>query len=299
MSEDFGYCWRTVRLYCPAAPTFLAREWVNAAWKQLLAARRWGFMRAQVTLYATPMIPIASRLNLMRLNASRLGYTSCPRTTLSARLNVMRLQTAPLAYAGLGLTSTCDPDMARYVTLPADFASFVVVGDPSRQLRLCFRYNLEELLRADPALNGTGPPLALCATTPDPATGLPRYRLVPGGVATTLWAVYNRQGARLVDGEPFTGVLADGAEVLVAGALAQAALWPGTGDKPNPYFNAGLAQAKAAEFRLGIQMLSLRDDEQYPDDLWDSWEECCGSLGVGDLRTTDASSLSGTWYTGY
>jgi hypothetical protein len=50
MAEDFGYCWRTVRLYCPSAPTFLAREWVNAAWKQLLGARHWGFLRGELTL---------------------------------------------------------------------------------------------------------------------------------------------------------------------------------------------------------------------------------------------------------
>jgi hypothetical protein len=85
-------------------------------------------------------------------------------------------------------------------------------------------------------------------------------------------------------------VLADGAEVLVAGALAQAAMWPGTGDKPNPYFNAGLGQAKTLEFKTGIQMLSLRDDEQYPDDLWNEWDEAtCGGLGHGgDPRTSDA-----------
>jgi hypothetical protein len=234
----------------------------------------------------------------MRLNASRLGYADAgtSRTTLTARLNVMRLNTSPLAYAGVGLTTARDPELGRYVTLPADFASFVAVADPARQLRLCFRYDLQELLRADPSLDRTGPPLALCATTPDPVTGLPRYRLVPGGVPTTLWAVYNRQGARLSDGQLFTGVLADGAEVLVAGALAQAALWPGTGEKSNPYFNAGLAQAKALEFRTGIQMLSLRDDEQYRDDLWDSWEEAdCGCLSSsgGDDRKTDYSIYAG------
>src|SRR5262245_38313964 len=50
MPADFGYCWRTVRLYCPSAPTFLAREWVQTAWKQLLAARRWSFMRGTLAV---------------------------------------------------------------------------------------------------------------------------------------------------------------------------------------------------------------------------------------------------------
>lgn len=235
MADDFGYAWRTVRLHCPSAPTFLAREWVNAAYKQLLGARRWGFMRAAVAL------PVLT-------------------------------------------TDT-------HLVLPSDFGSFEVVVDETRHIRLPWTYSLEQLAQADPGGTFTGLPTALVAATPStaPATlGRARYQLYPSGSACTLTAVYHRQGARLTDGDVFPGVLADGAEVLVAGALAQAALWPGTGEKPNPYFNAGLAQAKTQEFKVGIQTLSLRDDEQYPDDLWDSWpEDCHGSLG-GDPRTTDA-----------
>jgi hypothetical protein len=238
MPEDFGYAWRTVRLYCPSAPTFLAREWVQAAWKQLLASRRWGFMRAELTL---PVL---------------------------------------------------DTDL--YAVMPADFASFKVVVDQARQVRLSYWHSLDELRLVDPALSATGQPSALVASTPstDPATlGRARYQLYPHGSAATLTAIYHRQGDRLIDTDIFTGVLADGAEVLVAGALAQAALWPGTGEKPNPYFNATLAQTKTNEFKYGVQMLALRDDEQYPDDLWDSWMVAdCGLGAWADPRSTDASA---------
>ena len=94
MPEDFGYVWRTVRLYCPSAPTFLVREWVNAAWKQLLAARRWGFMRAVLV--------------------------------------------APVL------------DSDTHLIVPADFASFKVVVDTVRQIRLPFNYSLEQLAHLDP-----------------------------------------------------------------------------------------------------------------------------------------------------
>ena len=233
----YGDCWRTVRLYCPAAPTFLAREWVNVAWKQLLAARRWGFMRGEATIVCDGLDPI--------------------------------------------------------ITVPADFASFKVVVEQTRQVKICTTHSLDELIAVDPSLTATGAPGALVATLPslDPATlGRAQYRYYPLGAAT-LTAVYHRQGARLDDTSVLTGVLADGGEVLIAGALAQAALWPGTGDRSNPYFNAGLAQAKAAEFKYGVQMLSLRDDEQYPDDLWDSWPEAdCGDCltSGGSMRATDA-----------
>jgi hypothetical protein len=178
------------------------------------------------------------------------------------------------------------------IILPPDFASFKVVVDQVRQVRLPFTTTIEELLTADPALSATGAPNALVATSPspDPLTlGQARYRLYPAPASpVTLTAVYHRQGGRLTDADAFAGVLADGAEVLVAGALAQAALWPGTGEKPSPYFNAGLAQTKTAEFKYGVQMLSLRDDEQYPDDLWDSWPETCHTAVGADPRATDA-----------
>jgi hypothetical protein len=218
MADDFGYAWRTVRLYCPSAPTFLARAWVNAAWKQLLAARRWGFMRGETTFVSDGSSP--------------------------------------------------------YLICPPDFGSFKVVVDPGRQVRLCTTHSLDDLAARDPLTRGQA-----------------RYRYYPSGSPSTLSAIYHRQGDRLDDTDIFTGVLADGGEVLIAGALAHAAGWPGTPDKPNPYFNATLAESKTREFALGVQMLSLRDDEQYPDDLWDSWPEAdCDCLGGGaDPRTTDAS----------
>jgi hypothetical protein len=224
-----------VRLYCPAAPTFLAREWVNAAYKQLLGARRWGFARGELTL----------------------------------------------------ISDGVDP----FLVLPSDFGSFKIVVDQAHSCQIATWYSLDQLAALDPSASATGQPTALVATTPStaPATlGQPRYRVYPLGAAT-LTAIYHRQPPRLTDGDVFTGVLADGAETLVAGALAQAALWPGTPDKPNPYFNAGLAQTKAQEFRIGIQNLSLHDDEQYPDDLWDSWGVCAAGLGAADPRTTDVS----------
>jgi hypothetical protein len=169
------------------------------------------------------------------------------------------------------------------------------VVDETRQVRIPFRFTMEQLLLADPGLTNTGQVTALVAASPSTAVltlGQTRYLCYPSGSASTLTAIYNTQGDRLVDGQVFTGVLADGAEVLVCGALAQAAMWPGTGEQVNPYFNATLAQAKANEFRIGIQALSLRDDEAYPDDLWDNWPECGCEHGGADYRTSDASAHS-------
>src|SRR5262245_57900520 len=148
----FGDLFRTVRLYCPSAPTFLASEWVNVAWKQLLAARRWGFMRGEATV----------------------------------------------------VTDGIDP----LVVMPTDFASFKIVVDPSRQVKLCTTHSLDDLLKVDPSLSATGAPGALVAIGPsaDPLTlGQAVYRVYPNGAAT-LTVIYNRQGARLDDTSTLAGV---------------------------------------------------------------------------------------------
>ena len=190
----------------------------------------------------------------------------------------MRVEIADPVYDG----DTASDDAAR------TSRSFKVVVDEARQVRIPFDYTLERAPhRSTPALTATGAPDALVATTPstDPLdrsarraiASTPRAR---AGHAHRGLPPPGRPPRPTPTSSPASSPTAR--EVLVAGALAQAALWPGTGEKPNPYFNAGLAQTKADEFRIGIQMLSLRDDEQYPDDLWDSWPETC--YGVARRR---------------
>ena len=106
-------------------------------------------------------------------------------------------------------------------------------------------------------------------------------------------AIYNKQPGRLGETATFTGVLADAADILVEGALAYAAAWPGTPDIKNPYFNAGLAESKQTIFLAKVQRLSLRDDDQSPDDLatvhWERWPLADLAYNDQALRATDAT----------
>ena len=96
-----------------------------------------------------------------------------------------------------------------------------------------------------------------------------------------------------MDGDILTGVLADAGQVLIDGALAQAARWPGTPDLKNPYFNLDLARSHDASFREGVQKLALKDDNQYPDDLqqvhWEQWPHADLAYNDQSLRASDAT----------
>jgi hypothetical protein len=185
-----------------------------------------------------------------------------------------------------------------YATMPADFGSFRIIADPYTQRRLAFWISQDQLNLLDPTRQaGDSGPRLLAARTPSafPATlGRAQYEYWPRpSAARSYLALYNKQGDDLNDSDTLTGVLADGAQTLIEGALAQAAQWPGTTDLKNPYFNPLLAQAKSTAFRDGVQLLSLRDDETYPDDLatvhWERWPLADLAYNDAALRSTDAS----------
>ncbi len=185
-----------------------------------------------------------------------------------------------------------------YATMPLGFESFRLIADPYNERRLAFWITPDQLNILDPTrqASDTGPRcLSECSPSPVPATlGQMRYEYWPRPTAARSYpAYYNIQAASLTDTSAFSGVLGDGAEVVIDGVLAQAAGWPGTPDRPNPYFNLGLAKVKQAEYVSGMQKLSLRDDEQHPDDLatvhWERWPLADLAYNDQALRATDAT----------
>lgn len=315
-SSTYSDCWRLVRLYCPAAPTFLAREWINVAYKQLTASRAWAFLRKDGVLQIA-----ASR------SLTSVGVTLGSPTVTSAALFLaadagrqFRLSGGPI-YTVQTFTDASTLQLDRvygeptnaavltatildaYATMPADFGSFRLIADPYTQRRLAFWIHEDQLNLYDPMLQfSDSGPRALVARAPStytPTLGRLQFQLWPTPTAARSYPyLYNVQADNLNDTDTLTGVLADGSQVLVAGALAAAARWPGTADLKNPYFNRDLAQLHQAEFLTGIQKLSLRDDEQYPDDLqrvdWSRWP--LADLAYNDLALRASDATVGDYY---
>jgi hypothetical protein len=309
MADDFGYCWRTVRLYVPAAPAFLVREWVNTAWRQLARARHWSFLKGELrlTIQAARSLTSVGATNgstaitsaglFLPADAGRqIRWASFPVYTIATVTDVNNA-ILDIAY-GEADTTAAATIYDGYAVMPADFESFRIIADPYNQRRLAYWITEDQLNILDPTRQGSDsgprllsarPPSAYAATL-----GRAQYEYWPRPTAARSYpAIYNKLSTRLDDSTIFTGVLSEGAEVLVNGALAQAALWPGTGDKANPYFNAVVAREKKAEFLDGIQHLSLRDDDQSPDDMatvhWERWPLADLAYNDQALRATDAT----------
>jgi hypothetical protein len=309
MPQTFGDVWRVTRLHCPAAPTFLAREWVNQAWKQLGASRSWGFLRGELDLTINAARTIAT-LTVTRGSATvtsaglfvaadqgrQFKVANFPVYTVQTFTDVNTIVLDRVYGEPTGTTPGTIFD--GYATMPADFSSFRIIADPYNQRRLAFWITEDQLNLLDPnRLNSDTGPRCLVARAPStytPTLGRIQYEYWPQPTSDRNYpAIYNKQVDNLIDGDTFNGVMADGAEVLLEGALAMAAQWPGTVDARNPYFNLELARAKQASFREGVQKLALKDDTQYPEDLqtvhWERWPLADLAYHDRSLRASDAT----------
>ena len=306
MADSFSSVVRAVRLYASTAPLFLVQEWVNAAYKALCAERRWSFLRADGAL------TIAAARDLAAITVTQ-GSTSVTSAALFVAGDVgrqIRVGTYPYyTITAFTDTSTVTIDRAyggttesvaaqildAYVPLPADFASFRTIADPYNRRPIPFWGSEDQILLQDPTRSFSGIPQAFVPAPPSPVTatlGQVRYEVWPVSVAARSYPIrYNRQEDNLQHTDTFTGVLKDGGQVLIEGALSFAAEWPGTPDLRNPYFNVQLAQVKRGNFLTGIQKLSLRDDEQVPDDVlpvdWSKYDALARTDQA--LRSSDAT----------
>lgn len=310
MAQTFEDCWRTVLLYVPAAPPFLVREWVNVAWKQLANARNWSFLRGEgaITIAAPRTITtvvvtqgsttVTSTGQFLAADAGRqfrIGRGATYTIVAVTDLNTIVLDRAWEDVDASAQTAIIND---AYVVMPADFGSFRVIVDTYNRRRIAWWITEDQLLILDPdrSTSDTGirSLVAQSFSTYPPTLGRVRYETWPRPTsARTYPMLYNKQAASLTDVSVFTGVLADGAQVVISGALSQAAGWPGTPDLPNPYFNRGIVTDRQTDFLNGIQRLSLKDDDQYADDLakvhWERWPLADIAYDDRALRASDSS----------
>ena len=297
-----------VRLHVPAAPVFLIRHWINTAWKGLSRQRPWAFLRGQsaLTITAARSVSVTVTNDSLFVTSAALFLTTdvgrqlrigtIPTYTLVSRVDASLVQ-LDQPYGGTTGAATAQI-FDGYALVPTDFGSFDLIADPYNQRRLAFWITTDQLNILDPTrqASDSGPRLLATASPSSVSAtlGRLRYEYWPRPTAARSYPYsYFKQASDLAEGQRFAGVLADGGDILRIGALAQAAKWPGTAERPNPYFSLTLAAQLDAEFALGVQRLSLRDDDQQGQDLsrvhWERWPLADLAYNDQALRATDAT----------
>ncbi len=272
----FEAIWRVVLGHCPIAGAALAREWTQWAYSELIRARRsWSHLRVQsalsvavsrtgtVTLTTASTAVVAGTLTFTNADIGRqLRVSGNAIYTIVAVAGGNATLDRVYAEAGGTLTATV-ADI--YLTMPADFARFDAVIDPSNRWRLHYNVPADVLNRIDPVRTSSSTPRLLANATfsPVPSTlGRARYELYPySSEARVFPCWYYRSGEILSDDTVLTGSLINQKDVLVEGALSRCALWPGLENRKNPYFSLPLAQAHEAKFREKISQLYVMDEE--------------------------------------
>jgi hypothetical protein len=177
--------------------------------------------------------------------------------------------------------------------MPADFGSFESIRDLSVPRNLAYGRPQADLDARDPQRQLTGDPRALFDLDIDSdGDGRVRYELWPRLLTARQFPVLYRQRPQafaLTDNLP--GVLFTRPDVIEAGALVEAALWPGPSPaQRNPYFVLGLHDRLAEKYARKVQSLSLRDDDQANK----SYQDAPTMAGIGyadteQLRASDAT----------
>lgn len=279
MPTTFGEAWKAVRLHAPAADPFLCRYWVQQVYSRLCDRRSWSWLRAEGEFLTEDAKSGTVNVTRQSAHVTGVGLTFAA----SDVDRQFRVGTAPVytiqefisstevvldrVYGGATASATTGQVIDAYVTCPEDFGQFIAVIDPNRSWRLRLHITEHEINRWDARRAFSGTPFALISRrlgTTDATAGGAQYELWPYTTTAQNYPFYYFvRPAILQDADEFLGVLAKRVDVLVTGALVEAALWPGTVTEKNPYFNPLLAREHAARFELEVSQLEVRDEEVY------------------------------------
>ena len=281
MTDTVENVWRRVLLHCPQATPFLAKNWVQTAYNRLCGRKAFSWLRGesqflidaqrQGTVTATYLSPTITGVTLV-FATSDIGRqwrnTSGPPYTIIDVNTILNTATLDEPYGSPSTTSN-STILDAYLTLPYDFGTFIAVLDPANGWQLRTDRTQDELNLWDSKRISTGTPWCIAARKL--STGIAAQQ---GRVQYELWPYctsihrypyyYYKSPETLADGDYFKGALRERSDVILTGALAEAALWPGpSAEKRNPYFNMQIANTMAAKFEEQANAIEARDEEIY------------------------------------
>ena len=309
MPATFGGLWRQLHLEHPSIDPLLCRSWIQEAYKIACTKRQWGFARAEgrlvneasrdvtvtVTWGSTTVTSAAAFVSTDLGRQFRIGGVGIPYTiqTFTDTSTILLDQ----AYRGTDATDTTAVILDAYVTLPADVDSIRSLVNPENYRPMPWFLDRTVLDYCDPNRTATSASARmLCPNRPSTITGQVGrmlYEWWPYPTARNQYPfTYYRKPESLTDTDEFIGALSDRAEVLLGYARMRASLYPGTVEAKNPGFNPSLARTLEEQWLKDLEVLGVRDDDEYIQS-WDAIDWRWVGMGLPFdtqlLRATDAS----------
>lgn len=329
----FGQAWNQAWLDVSDADALQVRQWTQNGFKKLCDSRQWSWRikRSAFQLYD-------SREPVVTVTRGSATVTSAAQFVAADQGRQFRVGSYPVytiitytdastivldrPYEGLDAVGTDSEILSAYVTAPADLEAIQIVVDLVNQVRIGSWYTQEQLSLLDPTRTNaySGPVrglFSLALSPPGGNTPSGRYQWEAWPYTTsaaTLPYSYVTHTADLADTTELPGILGQRPDVLALAAKYEASKWPGNAQNKNPYFNLTLAEMLRKELGDAITQLSIRDDDQFPQDWgtipWSLFPLANLAPTADYLRHTDATAgaaynggLSGMgmsgWYGGY
>lgn len=290
--DTFTSIWRQVLLRCPVAGPFLARDFVNNTFRNIAERRRWSWLVSR-NQFLTNAALTAGTVAVVRgsttVTGTGTGWTgvevgrqfrpsiNIPIYDIASVDTGAQTLTLNSAYGGATQSGLGYQIYNVYLTVPVDFHAFVSVWDPKMNWQINTLVTQQEINAYDAQRANQGNPYVVAPYDYDPlmtgyAAGtppLPRYEIWPNQTQDyCLPFLYETRATDLTEANATLPRYIRG-DVLLEGALEQAALWPGPSrDTPNPYFSMQLAQFHAVRKEKMIQQLEVQDDEVYLESVW-------------------------------
>ena len=316
--DTYAELWKRVLLRAPKCAPLLAQDFIRNSFRRISERRLWSYLIGYQQLIfhdevTAGTVTVTFGLNTVTGNATAAAAWSSALIgrqfrigTSSPILDIINVTTVVNPNDTLTLGDVWGSTTAAgvgyeiydaYLTVPTDFKSFQSVYDPAYNFQLWTnRYTQADLTAWDAQRANAGNPYAVIFRDYDPTgvTSPPcaRYEVWPHRKSQyVLPYLYVKQATDLSDSGATLPRIIRG-DVVVEGALADLATWPGPdADNKNPYYSVLNARDHQARFDQMVGELERQDDELFEQDI--RYQTMTGAMFPSDAKFYQSHLLGG------
>ncbi len=274
---------REIHLYSgEVCPILLAQRWVRDRYRKVCEKSIWSFKLGRSAFQTTA----AESTGTVVLTNNSTTVTGTGTAFVAAHIGQqLKVNGYVFTITAVGSSTSLTIDqtwlgattsdstfiiLQAYITpSPTDFHAFYSVVDPTNAWIVRLSFNVKDLDRIDSRRASTGVPRVLANGVYN-SSAVPMFELWPHPVDQRQYMyTYEKRVADLAVTDTPPKIIRS--DILVKGALADLARWPGTADRKNPFFDPYFNQWKIreAEFQGELDKAIVEDQSIMQTDL--SW----------------------------
>lgn len=273
---------REIHLYSgEVCPILLCERWIRDRYRKVCEKNLWSFKLgrsafATTTLYSTGTITLTNASTTVTgsstvFTAAMVGQqlkVNGYMFTISTFTSTTSI-TIDQTWTGATASGQTYSIVQAYITpSPADFHAFYSVIDPTNNWKLRLGINCQDLDRMDARRSSVGTPYLIANGVYNSST-IPVYELWPHASTQKMYTFTYEKRLADLSANTDTPPAIIRSDILVKGALADLARWPGLPERKNPMYDPYFTQFKIreAEFNEELQRAIVEDNSIMMNDL--------------------------------